>query len=145
MNHPFSNIKNSMKKTVFKDLSFSNERKNAVKEAILAKQSNTNLQSWKEETLLLLFELLQNEAKMGYDLSIQLIQRNDLTFQNNEGQLYSLLHLLENKGFLHSTWIEGKKYYSLTKKGEKSLIASNKQGISQQKVSLKHLIEEASL
>ncbi|AST91309.1 hypothetical protein BC6307_08475 [Sutcliffiella cohnii] len=144
MDNLFSNLKNSMKKTVFKDFSFSNERKVAVKEAIRAKQSPNHLHSWKEETLYLLFELLQYEGKLGYDLSIQLIQHNDLTFQNNEGQLYSLLHLIEKKGFITSEWKGEKKYYSLTSKGQKCL-ASYKQTSPKQKFSLKHLLEEASL
>ena len=42
MNDPFMNLKSSMKKSIFKDLSFSNERKNAVKEAIRMRSINHN-------------------------------------------------------------------------------------------------------
>lgn len=36
MNNPFQNLNRAMKNTVFKDVTFSNERKEAVKEAIRA-------------------------------------------------------------------------------------------------------------
>lgn len=129
-----------MKKTVFKDLTFSEERKRAVKESIQQKQ----LYYWSEGTLISLFETIQYEAKNGFDISTHLFQKSDFTFQNNEGQLYTLLHLLENKGILTSKWIEEKKYYSLTAKGKKRLTAY-KRGSSIQREYLKHLLEEASL
>ena len=51
MNDPFMNLKSSMKKSIFKDLSFSNERKNAVKEAIRMRQSQSQFHSWKMKPL----------------------------------------------------------------------------------------------
>ncbi|WP_416148991.1 PadR family transcriptional regulator [Salipaludibacillus sp. HK11] len=144
MNDPFTNLKNAMKKTVFKDLSFSDERKNAVKETIRGNQSQPHLHFWKEETLLALFETLQDEAKHGFEISSDLFQNNVLSFQNNEGQLYTLLHLLENKEILTSKWIGDKKYYSLTVIGKKYLEAS-KQGSDMQRTSLKQLLVEVSL
>jgi DNA-binding PadR family transcriptional regulator len=133
-----------MKKTVFKDFSFSEERKHAVKETIRGNQSQPTLHSWKVETVITVLELIQHEAKHGYDISTQLFQKNEYSFQNNEGQLYTLLHLLENKEILTSKWVQEKKYYSLNSKGRKYL-AAYKQDHSKQHISLKHLIEEASL
>ncbi|MDG5788634.1 PadR family transcriptional regulator [Evansella sp. AB-P1] len=144
MNDPLNNLKTSMKKTVFKDLSFSNERKNAVKETIRRKQSPQPFQSWKEETYLAVLETIQYESCHGYEISTKLFQKNECSFQKNEGQLYTLLHLLENKELLRSHWLKEKKYYSLTNKGKKYLIAY-KQKSTKQGVSLKNLIEEASL
>jgi len=144
MSDPFINLKNSMKKTVFNALSFSDERKNAVKETIRQRQFQTQLEFWKENTLIAVLESLQYEAKHGYDISTYLFQKNELSFQNKEGQLYTLLHLLENKEILNSKWIKEKKHYSLTSKGKKYL-AAYKQGNSKPFVSLKHLIEEASM
>ncbi|MDE5416122.1 PadR family transcriptional regulator [Alkalihalobacterium chitinilyticum] len=144
MSDPFHNLKHSMKKTVFKDFTFSDERKEAVKETIREKQSQPHLQAWKEETILAVFESIQHEAKHGYDISTQLFKKGELRFEHNEGQLYTLLHLLENKGILSSKWIAEKKHYSLTKKGKKYLVAS-KQEHSKQRFFLKHLLEEASL
>lgn len=144
MRDPFTNLKSSMKKSIFKDFSFSNERKNAVKEAIRMNQSQPQFHSWEIKTIIAILESIQHESKDGYNISIQLFQKNELTFQKNEGQLYTLLHLLENKEILTSNWLNKKKYYSLNSKGKKYL-AAYKQDNSKQNLSLKHLIEEASL
>ncbi|MDT0001128.1 PadR family transcriptional regulator [Listeria cossartiae subsp. cayugensis] len=143
MNDPFYNLKDSIKKD-FEGFSFSEERKNAVKETIRKKQSHLELHYWKEETLRNISDSLHDEAKHGYEISTQLFQKNELSFKNNEGQLYILLHLLENKKIITSKWIENRKYYSLTTKGKKYVASYEHQG-SKQKISLKHLIEEASL
>ncbi|WP_228275620.1 PadR family transcriptional regulator [Gracilibacillus oryzae] len=137
-------LKNSMKKTVFKDFSFSDERKNAVKEAIRSNQSQQQYNTWKAETIMAVLGSVQQQPMQGYDISIQLFQKGELIFQNNEGQLYTLLHLLENKEILTSSWSDNKKHYALTPKGKKYL-AAYKQDNSHQPVSLKHLLEEASL
>ena len=144
MNDPFTNLKSSMKKSIFKDFSFSNERKNAVKEAIRMSQSQSQFHSWKIETIIAILESIQHESKDGYTISIQLFQKSELTFQKNEGQLYTLLHLLENKEILTSNWINKEKYYSLNSKGKKYL-AAYKQENSKLALSLKHLLEEVSL
>ncbi|MGD6831259.1 PadR family transcriptional regulator [Sutcliffiella halmapala] len=144
MNDPFINLKNSMKKSIFKDFSFSNERKSAVKEAIHMNQSQQQFHSWEIKTIIAILECIQHESKDGYNISIQLLQKKELTFQKNEGQLYTLLHLLENKEILTSNWLNKKKYYSLNSKGKKYLATYN-QDNSKQDLSLKHLIEEASL
>ncbi|KKK36075.1 hypothetical protein WQ57_21385 [Mesobacillus campisalis] len=144
MSDPFTNLKSSMEKSVFKDFSFSNERKNAVKEAIRISQSQPQFHSWKIETIIAILESVQHESKDGYTISTQLFQKNERTFQKNEGQLYTLLHLLENKEILTSNWINKKKYYSLNSKGKKYL-ATYKQDTSKQELSLNHLLEEASL
>ncbi|MBC2248552.1 PadR family transcriptional regulator [Listeria sp. FSL L7-0123] len=143
MNDPFYNLKDSIKKD-FEGFSFSEERKNAVKAAIQKKQSHLELHNWKVETLKNILDSLQDEAKHGYEISTQLFQKNELSFKSNEGQLYILLHLLENKKIITSKWIENRKYYSLTTKGKKYVASYEHQG-SKQQVSLKHLIEEASL
>ncbi|WNS75701.1 PadR family transcriptional regulator [Bacillus sp. DTU_2020_1000418_1_SI_GHA_SEK_038] len=143
MNDPFMNLKSSMKKSIFKDLSFSNERKSAVKEAIRTNQQS-QFDNWNSETIIAILESVQHESKDGYNISIQLFQKNERTFQKNEGQLYTLLHLLENKEILTSNWINKRKYYSLNSEGKKYL-ATYKEDISKQEISLKHLIKEASL
>ncbi|UTR10005.1 PadR family transcriptional regulator [Evansella sp. LMS18] len=144
MGDPFTNLKSALKKTVFKDISFSEERKNAVRNSLQERLSSTQLQSWKEETLTAVLELLQHEGKDGYEISSLLFQKNDLSFQNKEGELYTLLHLLENKRILASRWCEEKKYYSLTGKGKK-ILAVTKRGKSPVQTSLKQLILEASV
>ncbi len=140
MNDPFNNLKSSMEKSIFKDFSFSNERKNAVREAI-----RTNQQSqFHTETIIAILESVQHESKDGYNISVQLFQKNERAFQKNEGQLYTLLHLLENKEMLTSNWINNKKYYSLNSKGKKYL-ATYKQDTTKQGLSLNPFITEASL
>lgn len=143
MGDPFYNLKNSIKND-FESLSFSEERKNAVKETIRSKQSHLELHYWKVETLKNILDSLQGEAKHGYDISSQLFRKNELSFKSNEGQLYILLHLLENKKIITSKWMEDRKYYSLTTKGKKYATAWEHRG-SKQRASLKYLIEEASL
>ncbi|MBM6616340.1 PadR family transcriptional regulator [Bacillus suaedaesalsae] len=142
MNDPFMNLKSSMKKSIFEDLSFSNERKSAVREAIRTNQQS-QFDNWNSETIIAILESVQHVSKDGYHISIQLFQKNERTFQKNEGQLYTLLHLLENKEILTSNWMNNKKWYTLNSKGKKYL-AAYKQDNSKQ-VSLKHLLEEASL
>lgn len=143
MSDPFHNLKDSIKKD-FDGFSFSEERKNAVKSAIQKKQSHLELHNWKVETLKNILDSLQDEAKHGYEISTQLFQKNELSFKSNEGQLYILLHLLENKKIITSKWMKDRKYYSITSKGKKYVASYEHQG-SKQQVSLKHLIEEVSL
>ena len=143
MNDPFMNLKSTMKKSLFKDLSFSNERKSAVQEAIRTNQQSL-FHNWNIETIIAILESVQHESKDGYSISIHLFQKNECTFQKNEGQLYTLLHLLENREILTSNWIHQKKYYSLNSKGKKYL-ATYKRDTSKLDLSLNHLIEEASI
>ncbi len=144
MNDPFLNFKKSMKKNVFKNLSLTDERKARVNEAIQAKRSSSSLHSFSEDTILAILKSLQLEAKHGFEISTQLFQIREHSFLHNEGQLYTLLHLLEKKEVLKSKWSEEKKYYSLTAKGQKYLAAAQK-GYSKQPLALKDLLEEASL
>ncbi|WP_062047574.1 PadR family transcriptional regulator [Bacillus sp. JCM 19034] len=148
MNDPFSKLKESMKKTVFNDFSFSEDRKKTVKDAIHNQRSKRQLHMWSEQTVYHVLASLQQERRNGFDISTYLFQLNDDCFKNKEGQLYSLLHLLESRGVLSSTWVEEEgrqtKYYSLTNKGSK-ILAAQKLESSLTRTSLKHLIEEASL
>ncbi|WP_096155630.1 MULTISPECIES: PadR family transcriptional regulator [Bacillus] len=143
MKDPFFNLKSTMKKTVFKDFSLSDERKHAIKESVQSKQLTSIQPIWKEETIVKLLASLQNEEKHGYEICTYLFQRDERCFHNNEGQLYTLLHLLENKQLLSSSWQDEKKYYTLTSKGKKQLALATKDGAKKQ-WSFKHLLEEAS-
>lgn len=145
MNDPFLNFKKSMKKNVFKDLSFTEERKARVNEAIQSKRSSSTLHSFSEDTILAMLKSLQLEAKHGFEISTQLFQIEEHSFLHNEGQLYTLLHLLENKEVLVSMWRADKKYYALTTKGRKYLAATSRKGYAKQPFLLKDLLEEASL
>ncbi len=145
MNDPFLNFKKSMKKNVFKDLTFTEERKTRVNEAIQSKRSSSSLQSFSEDTILVILKSLQLESKHGFEISTQLFQKEEHSFLHNEGQLYTLLHLLENKEVLVSMWRTDKKYYALTAKGRKYLSSASKKGYVKQPYLLKELLEEVSL
>ena len=115
------------------------------KEELIIKSIDDNLKS-KEEILQNILTVVREEEKIESKkndfniLVLLLIQRKDMygyavikemdikskgTFSMNEGELYPVLHSLENKGFLESYWkyeddIE-KKYYRLTRKGREHL------------------------
>jgi DNA-binding PadR family transcriptional regulator len=137
---PILKLRNAMKEIVFKDFSFSEERKNAVQDAIKNKQSH----SWKESTILIVLESLQHKPRHGYEIATQLFQKQDVTFHNKEGQIYTLLHLLENKKIVASDWNNEKKYYFLTTKGKEYLAKYNQKEPNYSQ-NLKHILEEASL
>ncbi|GGA80401.1 PadR family transcriptional regulator [Ornithinibacillus halotolerans] len=144
MNNSLSNLKRSMKESVFKEFSFPEERKNAVKEEINGKQAKHQLHAWKEKTIIAVLETIQNQPKHGFDISTNLFQKQDFAFKSNEGELYALLHVLENKSIITSTWIEDKKYYSLSKKGKK-LLVTYKEESPKLSLILLDIIQEAAL
>jgi len=144
MSDSLVNLKRAMNKTVFNEFTFSDERKKAVKEKIREKHSLHHLNSWEEKTIKTVLESIQREPKHGYDISTFLFQKQEKSFQSNEGELYTLLHLLENKEIITSKWIQEKKYYSLTTKGKKYL-ATYEIGSSERFNTLKNITEEGSI
>ncbi len=141
MTGPLFNLKKAMKKNVFQDFSFSEERKNAVKETIRRKHSQQQLHVWQEKTIIAVLELLQLQSKHGYDISTQLFQKQEFSFQGEEGQLYTLLHLLESKKMITSEWINERKYYTLALKGKKCVTGYYTES-SKSFLELKQLMEE---
>lgn len=78
-------------------------------------------------TVLLLLSLLEEKDRYGYEIIKELASRSNKTFQFKEGTLYPVLHKLENSGYVKSYMAKGdtgkeRKYYQITKKGEKQLI-----------------------
>ncbi|WP_010097773.1 PadR family transcriptional regulator [Ornithinibacillus scapharcae] len=140
MNEPMKNLRSEMKKTVFKGVSFSDERKSAVLETIRKKQSHTTI--WKEDTILAVLESIRYQSKHGYDISTDLYRKREISFHKREGELYTLLHTLEAQDLIRSNWIDEKKYYLIHKKGLKYL-ASCEQGEYRKSVELSHTVEEA--
>lgn len=83
-------------------------------------------------TQLLLLTLLSNEDMYGYEIIEKLASQSKNVFKLNEGTLYPILHKLENKGFLKSYKVKAdnnrlRKYYSITKKGQKQLVIEKKE------------------
>ncbi|MCW3488935.1 PadR family transcriptional regulator [Dethiobacter alkaliphilus] len=82
-------------------------------------------------TILLLLSLLQTTDMYGYEIIRELENRSDKVFQFKEGTLYPVLHRLENNGYVKSYMAKGdtgkeRKYYRITKKGQKQLAEEKK-------------------
>lgn len=77
-------------------------------------------------TTLLILKLLDDKDMYGYQMIEELTKRSDNTFSLKAGTLYPLLHSLEEQGIVIS-YDENvdsariRKYYRITKKGEKML------------------------
>lgn len=76
-------------------------------------------------TSMLVLRLLSEKDMYGYEIIDTLDQRSNNVFQLKAGTLYPLLHSLENQSFLKSYEKQAggrtRKYYSITKGGEKYL------------------------
>ena len=72
-------------------------------------------------TSMLLLRLLEEKDMYGYEMIETLESRSNHVFSLKAGTLYPLLHLLEEKNYLHSyeSDVKGKtrKYYRITKDG----------------------------
>ncbi len=82
-------------------------------------------------SVLLLLSLLEESDRYGYEIIKELELRSDKTFQFKEGTLYPVLHKLENSGYVKSYLAKGdtgkqRKYYQITKRGEKQLVEEKK-------------------
>jgi PadR family transcriptional regulator, regulatory protein PadR len=76
----------------------------------------------------LVLGVLQNEPMHGYEITKRINAAGETAFRLNEGQLYPILHQLENEGRILAEWIqqEGKparKVYRLTDSGHLELSA----------------------
>ena len=83
------------------------------------------IESKKDDLNILVLLLIQRKDMYGYAVIKEMDIKSKGTFSMNEGELYPVLHSLENKRFLESYWkyeddIE-KKYYRLTRKGREHL------------------------
>lgn len=77
-------------------------------------------------TVLLVLSLLEEQDQYGYQMIATLARRSDRTFDLKEGTLYPILHTLEQRGHVSSYESEAsgsrrRKYYRLTRKGERLL------------------------
>jgi DNA-binding PadR family transcriptional regulator len=119
------NLKKSIKKSVFSDLTFTEEHKEQIK----GKISVMNVKS-EEEIIIAVLHLLSQE-KTGFELNKMIRARGIQNYENNEGQLYMFLHRLEQKGYVETNWKEHEeKYYRITNKGNKLLSLAEKKSKS---------------
>lgn len=74
----------------------------------------------------LILGVLQAGQLHGYEVTKRINAQNDTVLKVNEGQLYPILHRLENEGKIAAEWVpqQGKparKVYSLTEQGLQEL------------------------
>ncbi|MDN3018347.1 PadR family transcriptional regulator [Paenibacillus sp. BSR1-1] len=135
MENRLRNLKKAMDRKTFSELTFSEEHRKNILEKIKRQDES-------EETILLAVMQLLAQDRTGFELTMLLRGRGIQKFEENEGFLYTLLHRLEQTGYLQSSWsLETEaKYYQLTDKGRKALRKAEKKQLKKQFV-LKELLE----
>ncbi len=114
MEERLKGLRRAMKNNTFHDLSFTE----AHEEQILKKLNNDD----QNEDLLSAVLQLFTQEKSGYELAQLLRARGVKNFDHNEGFLYTFIHQLERKDYLHTRWDEsGVKLYMTNKNGRKLL------------------------
>jgi hypothetical protein len=134
MEERLKNLKKLMDQRTFKDVTFTDKHRTNILE-------KTNYRNDSEVDIQLSVMQLLVHAKTGYELTVHLRGRGIKKFENNEGDLYTILHSLEQSGCLRSNWdATGGKYYELNDTGKKRLKkAENKQ--TKQRLVFKELLE----
>jgi len=113
-------LRKSMEKTTFKQLDFSEPHRKQVFEKINKPYGDD------EGIYVAVLQLLICE-KTGYELAKLLRGRGIVTFEGNEGFLYTTLHRLEQNKLIQSSWdYSGAKYYQVNEKGRKLLRKAEK-------------------
>lgn len=98
----------------FPPLSFTEDHRKAVLNRIKAEEGQ-------HELLLSILQLL-NKKRTGFELMDLIRARGFQNFDQKEGFLYSMLHRLEQKGYIVGEWMNHDvKYYGLGRKGKKLL------------------------
>ncbi|QDZ79528.1 PadR family transcriptional regulator [Priestia megaterium] len=134
MDKRLKNLRKTMNREVFAQLKFTENHKKSIREKIKQETHSD------EEILIAMMQLLVQE-KTGYELVSLLQSRGILNFKENEGSLYVILHRLELKGVLTSSWQEdGAKFYQLNKKGCRLLKKVEEQPLSNH-ISFKEILE----
>ncbi|GIN87464.1 PadR family transcriptional regulator [Heyndrickxia sporothermodurans] len=111
MDNRLEKLQKSMEGTIFNKLNFQEEHQKNVRERI------QKLKESEKDIFLAVLQLLVQE-KAGFELINLLRSRGFQKFDDNEGELYILLHRLEQKGYLKSRWEKTDiKYYQLYHKG----------------------------
>ncbi|MER1959136.1 MAG: helix-turn-helix transcriptional regulator [Solibacillus sp.] len=109
MEERLKNLKKAMNQTAFKKLAFTTEHEQNIRK---------QLQPLPLKQLLLSMLI---EAKSGIELTQLLHVRGIEQIVDNEGSVYALLHEAEQQGWLKVSWVQGMKYYQLTKLGKNQL------------------------
>ncbi|WP_088102848.1 PadR family transcriptional regulator [Halalkalibacter urbisdiaboli] len=115
MEDELKNIKQTMNRTVFKNVTFSSTLQSKVLSQLQRATYDSN------DVMLFILSSLVHEAKTGYDVLLNIEQMGEEVFTSNEGELYQVLHKLEFDQLIRGEWINEEKYYSLTNKGKNYL------------------------
>ncbi|WP_251550786.1 PadR family transcriptional regulator [Neobacillus muris] len=116
MDKRLKNLKNALKNTVLNDLDFTEGMKNNIRNQIMGREKSSD-----DAILFAVLQLLVQQ-KTGFELSRLIRARGIERFEQEEGFLYMLLHRLEQKGYIQSSWADEEvKYYQLNSKGRKLL------------------------
>ena len=101
------NLKKAIDQSAFKKVEFTeNHQKNIHKQLQVLPLKQTILS-------------MLTESKSGVELTQGLHVRGVEQIVENEGLIYMILHEAEQQGWLRASWIDGVKYYQLTKLGNK--------------------------
>lgn len=120
MEKKLKGLRDTMKKNRFRQLNFSDQLRLQVHEKI-KNQKN------KEEMITVILQFLVTK-KTGFDLMQQLKFKSNHFLEGNEGKLYTILHALEQNGYLISQWNEsGAKLYQTNAKGKRAIQQVDKQ------------------
>src|ERR1700726_330424 len=89
-------------------------------------------QDWKKGSAeLLVFSLLEDQPRHGYDISKLIQIRSGGALRFHVTSLYPLLHRLEKQGWIDGRWVEKseqrrRRYYRLTPQGKNVLCSKQK-------------------
>ena len=75
----------------------------------------------------LILSVLQSEALHGYEIAKRIHAKDETAFRNKEGQLYPILHRLENDRKIQGDWVSrdglpAHKVYLVAERGDGDLI-----------------------
>lgn len=113
MENRLKKLKKSIDHSEYSNLTFTNDHKRNVMNRIRQTEERD------EDILLAVLQLLA-EPKTGFELTQRLRSRGIKKFEEDEGALYTLLHSIELKNWVGSTWNDHKqKEYYLQSKGKK--------------------------
>ncbi|UFT98414.1 PadR family transcriptional regulator [Radiobacillus kanasensis] len=137
MEERLKRLKEAMHGTAFKDLHFSEQHMDSVRGRIKKEEKD------EKDILVAILQILVEE-KTGHELAKQLSSRGIKNFEGEEGFLYTILHRIEQKGYVVSNWDENEvKRYIIHSKG-KRLLSKLESSSTKNKLSMKLWLEVSS-
>lgn len=113
MDKRLKHLKKALNDTAFLQVEFTAKQQQQIRKQLYDLQL--------KETILSML----SEEKSGVELTQQLHVRGTEQIIDNEGSIYTILHEAEQQGWLKASWVDGIKYYELTKLGKKQLPHEN--------------------